>query len=67
MLLSTCDLGVGLNSKQKQRQDRDELRSKLHLLTLRHQHSVSQYYREELATTLSNNAGDNSEEKPYNN
>ena len=34
-------LGVGLNSKQRQRQNTDEFSGKLHLLT--HQYSVSQY------------------------
>ena len=35
MLLSICELGVGLNLKQRQRQNTDGFRCKLHLLTLR--------------------------------
>ena len=34
ILLFTCDLGVGINSKQRQRQNTDGLICKLHLLTL---------------------------------
>ena len=32
-ILSVCNLGVGLNSKQRQRQDTDVLSCNLHLLT----------------------------------
>ena len=32
--LSTFDLGVGLNSKQRQREDTDRMGCKLHLLPL---------------------------------
>ena len=35
ILLSICNLGVGLNSKQIQRQDTNGYSGKLHLLTLR--------------------------------
>ena len=34
ILLSICDLGVGLNWKQRQRQDANGFGCKLHLLTL---------------------------------
>ena len=59
MLLSIHDLGVGLNSKQRQRQNTDEFRCKLHLLTLRlintlYHNTVENKWKQH----WSNNAGD---------
>ena len=58
--LSLCDLGVGLNSKQRQRQDTNVFSCKLHLLTLELEDKTVEKNQIE---TLEKNA----EEKPYNN
>ena len=45
-ILSIWNLGVGLNSKQRQRQDTNGFSCKLHLLTQTHQHGLNQTLKE---------------------